>query len=75
MSTPVLIEVQSSDSVSSAAAKIALQPDVIVLLLGSIETTLSAQVRSFFERAVGPIALFTNALIIDDGMSGGLAIC
>lgn len=73
MSTPVLIELEPSDTISGAAAKIALQPEVIVLLLGNIDTTLSPQVRSFFERAVGPIALFTNALIIDDGMTDGLA--
>lgn len=73
MTSPGLIEIEASDTPESAAAKITFQPDVILLLLGSTADALGAQVRSLCGRALAPIALVTNALIVDDGLSQGLA--
>jgi hypothetical protein len=47
--------------------------DVILFLFGSTDTTQSALVRSTFARGLIPIALLSNALIVDDGDGDGLA--
>jgi len=82
MSSPVLIEVQPADTIETAAAKITLQPEVLFLLLGSFDAALAAQVRSVCARAVVPVALTANALLIDmipgpipvGGSSQGVAV-
>lgn len=73
MSSPILIEIESTDSIESAAGKIPLQPDVIIFLLGSFDPSIAAQVRSVCARAVAPVALLTKALLVDNGSSQGLA--
>ncbi len=70
--TPI-IEIPASDSFETAAAKVNLQADVILLLFGAVDQALGAQVRSIFERAVAPVALFANALVIDNGRADGMA--
>jgi hypothetical protein len=82
MSSPVLIEVQPADTIETAAAKITLQPEVLFLLLGTFDAALAAQVRSVCARAVIPVALTANALLIDmipgaipeGGSSQGVAV-
>ncbi|HEY0758365.1 MAG TPA: DUF4231 domain-containing protein [Acidisarcina sp.] len=73
MSLPALIEVQATDTIESAAARVTLKPDVIILLFGSFDSTQALQVRSILTRALGPIALVSNALIVTNGSSEGLA--
>ena len=73
MSTPPIFEIAATDNFETAAAKLALQPDAILLVFGGIDPSLSAQVRSVFERAVAPVALLANGLVIDNGASDGLA--
>ena len=46
---------------------------MIILLFGSLDAVLSAQVRSAFARALIPVALYANALIVNDAASDGLA--
>jgi hypothetical protein len=70
--TPI-IEIAATDSFESAAAKITLQADVVLLLFGEVDQAFGAQVRSIFERAVAPVALLANALVIDDGKVNGIA--
>ena len=73
MSPPPLIELAATDTFAAAAAKIALQPDAILLVFGGVDPSLSAEVRSIFERAVAPVALLANALVVDNGANDGLA--
>jgi hypothetical protein len=72
MTTPAIIEIAATDNFETAAAKLTLQPDVILLLFGGVDDALAAQVRSVFERAVAPIALLANVLVVDDGRSDGI---
>ncbi len=72
MNTTGTIEIAATDNFESAAAKLTLQPDVILLLFGEVDGAFSAQVRSVFERAVAPIALLANALVVDNGRSDGI---
>jgi hypothetical protein len=73
MSSPSLIEIQATDTVETAAAKITVKPEVIILLLGSFDAAIAPQVRSVCARALAPVALMANALIVDNGASDGLA--
>jgi hypothetical protein len=73
MSSPSLIEIQATDTVETAAAKITVKPEVIILLLGSFDVAIAPQVRSVCARALAPVALMANALIVDNGASDGLA--
>ena len=73
MTTPAIIEIAATDNFEVAAAKLTLQPDVILLLFGGVDQPLAGQVRSVFERAVAPVALLANALVIDNGESDGIA--
>ena len=73
MSVPSLIEVQTTDTIETAAAKITVQAEVIILLLGSFDASIAPQVRSVCARALAPVALMANALIVDNGSSEGLA--
>ena len=72
MSTTVIIEIAASDSVQTAAAKLTLQRDAILLLFGDVDLSLAALVRSVFERALAPVALLANALVVDNGKSDGI---
>ena len=69
-----IIDLQSDDSYSDAAAKIVPQPDSIVFLLGRFDAAIAGQVRSFCARTLAPSALIANALIVDDGSNQGLAL-
>ncbi len=73
MSSPGLIDVQANETPQEATAKISFQPDVIILLFGSFDASLAPQIRSVCARAIGPVALTANALIITNGSSAGLA--
>ncbi len=73
MNPAALIDIQPLDTIEAAASRITLQPDALILLLGSFDASLAAQVRSVCGRAIAPIAIVTNALIIDDGQSCGLS--
>ena len=73
MSSTPIIEIAATDTVETAAAKLGLQPEAIVLVFGSVDNALSLQVRSLFERAVAPVALLANALVVDNGTNDGLA--
>ena len=73
MSAPSVIEVQKTDTIETAAAKITVQPEVIILLLGSFDASIAPEVRSVCARALAPVALMANALIVDNGSSEGLA--
>lgn len=73
MSSTPTIEIAATDTLETAAAKLALQPEAIVLIFGAVDNSLSMQVRSVFERAVAPVALLANALVVDNGTSDGLA--
>jgi len=73
MSSPSLIEVQATDTIETAAAKITVQPETIILLLGSFDAAIAPQVRSVCARALAPVAIMANALIVDNGSSDGLA--
>lgn len=73
MTTPAIIEIAATDNFEVAAAKLTLQPDVILLLFGGVDQPLAGQVRSVFERAVAPVALLANALVVDNGESDGIA--
>src|ERR1039457_3506656 len=68
-----IIEFAAHDSFEAAAAKITLQADVILLLFGEVDQAFGTQVRSVFERAVAPVALLANALVIDNGKVDGIA--
>lgn len=68
-----LIELSPSDTPDQAAAKSAQQPEVIVLLFGSFDPALAPQLQSLFARALIPVALLTEAVIVDDGSSEGIA--
>jgi hypothetical protein len=70
---PDLIEIPSSDSPEGAGARFKHEADVIFLIFGSLESALSLQVRSTFARALVPVALYANALLIDNGSNDGLA--
>lgn len=69
----MLIEIPASDTPEQAAAKFAQQPEVIILLFGSFDAALAPQVQSLFARALIPVALLTNAAIVDNGSSEGIA--
>jgi hypothetical protein len=69
----VSIEVRASDTPESAAAKFSRKPDAIVLLFGSFDAKVALQVRSVLGRALIPIAILSNAAILDDGSSEGMA--
>jgi SMODS and SLOG-associating 2TM effector domain 1/SLOG in TRPM, prokaryote/Protein of unknown function (DUF4231) len=73
MSPSELIEVQASDTLATAAAKVTLGSDVIILLFGSVDAAVASQVRSVCARALAPVAVIANALIVDNGSSEGLA--
>src|ERR1700722_3775069 len=73
MTNPAIIEIAATESFEAAAAKITPQADVVLLLFGEVDQAFGAQVRSVFERAVAPVALLANALVIDDGRVNGIA--
>jgi hypothetical protein len=73
MSAPALLDILPDDSPQTAAARIAFQPDAVLFLLGSFDVALAANVRSVCGRAIIPVALLANALIVDDGLAAGLA--
>ena len=73
MTDTAIIQIAASDNFEAAAAKVALQADVILLLFGGVDQTFGAQVRSIFGRAVAPVAVLANALVIDNGDGDGLA--
>jgi len=68
-----MIDVSPNDSFKSAAEKVTAKPDAIIFLFGSFDASNAPSVRSFCARALGPIALVANALIVDDGSREGLA--
>jgi SMODS and SLOG-associating 2TM effector domain 1/SLOG in TRPM, prokaryote/Protein of unknown function (DUF4231) len=69
----VSIDLTASDTPESAAAKFTRSPDAIVLLFGSFDATAAPQVRSALGRALIPMVLLSNAAIVDDGSSEGVA--
>jgi len=69
----MLIEIPASDTPEQAAAKFTQQPDVIILLFGSYDVALAPEVQSLFARALIPVALLTDAAIVDNGTCDGLA--
>jgi len=69
----MLIEIPASDTPEQAAAKFAQQPEVVIVLFGSFDAALSPQVQSLLARALIPVALLTNAAIVDNGSSEGIA--
>lgn len=73
MSDTAIIEIPAGDNVQAAAARLTLQRDAILLLFGEIDQALATQVQSIFERAVAPVALLANALVVDNGRSDGIA--
>ncbi|HEY2466557.1 MAG TPA: DUF4231 domain-containing protein [Terracidiphilus sp.] len=73
MNASPVIEIAATDDVQTAAAKVTLQPDAILLLFGEVDQVFAPQVRSLFERALAPVALLANALIVDNGKSDGIA--
>jgi hypothetical protein len=73
MNATAIIEIAATDNFQTAAAKLTLQPDSILLLFGEVDEALAAQVRSVFERAVAPVALLANALVVDNGKCDGIA--
>jgi hypothetical protein len=73
MNLPVLIELQASDTPETAAARLQLQPNSIILLLGDFDASLQPKVRSILSRAVAPLAADSGALIIDNGAASGSA--
>jgi SMODS and SLOG-associating 2TM effector domain 1/SLOG in TRPM, prokaryote/Protein of unknown function (DUF4231) len=73
MTSIAIIEIAATDSFEAAAAKVTQQADVILLLFGEVDQALGATVRSVFERAVVPVALIANALVIDNGKGDGIA--
>jgi hypothetical protein len=73
MTNTAIIEIAATESFEAAAAKITPQADVVLLLFGEVDQAFGAQVRSVFERAVAPVALLANALVIDDGRVNGIA--
>jgi len=73
MSLPNLIEVQAADTVETAAAKITPPRNAVFLLLGSFDASIAPQVRSICARAIIPVGLMANALIVDNGAGDGLA--
>jgi hypothetical protein len=73
MTDTAIIEIAATDTFEAAAAKITLQADVILLLFGGVDQALGAQIRSIFERAVAPVALLANTLVIDNGEVDGIA--
>jgi SMODS and SLOG-associating 2TM effector domain 1/Protein of unknown function (DUF4231)/SLOG in TRPM, prokaryote len=72
-SMPDPIEIPSSDSPDDTAGKFKHNAEVIILIFGSTDDTRSAEVRSAFARALIPIAILSNALLVDDGAANGLA--
>ncbi|HLK67036.1 MAG TPA: DUF4231 domain-containing protein [Bryobacteraceae bacterium] len=68
-----VIELQSTDTPETAAAKIKPEPKSVVVMLGSTDPSLQSQVRSLLSRAVAPLSLDSGALIIDDGSKSGAA--
>jgi hypothetical protein len=70
---PKVITIPASDTPEGAAARFPHQAEVVVLLFGTLEAALAARVRSIFARALIPVALYAEALIVDDGSSDGLA--
>src|SRR5271170_1029110 len=73
MSLANVIDILPTDSFESAAARIALKPNAIILLLGNFDASTAPKVQSLCARALAPIALVANALIVDDGSCEGLA--
>jgi hypothetical protein len=70
---PDPIEIPPTDSPDDAAERFKHSSDVIILIFGSTDESRSSTVRSAFARALIPVALLSNALIIDDGAANGLA--
>jgi hypothetical protein len=73
MPPPPLIELQATDTIETAAAKVTLHRDVVIYLLGSFDASIALQVRSLCARVLAPLSLMVNALLADDGRSEGLA--
>ena len=73
MHSPVSIDLEPGATIAAAAGRITLKPDTLILLLGSVDASLEPQVRSFCARVIAPVALLTNALIVDDGATPGVS--
>jgi hypothetical protein len=75
MNLPVLppIQLEASDTPETAAARLQLQPNSIILLLGDFDASLQPKIRSILSRAVAPLAAGSGALIIDNGAASGCA--
>ncbi|WP_353063813.1 DUF4231 domain-containing protein [Tunturibacter psychrotolerans] len=74
MTLPQLIELQALDTIQTAAAKVPLSWDSIIVLLGTLDQPIAAQVRSICARSIAPMAARTKALIVDDGIDSGLSL-
>ena len=72
-SGPQVIEVQASDTIESAAAKLDLQPKSLLVLMGDFDAALRPQIRSICSRGIAPLAVRQGALIIDNGSVAGCA--
>ena len=70
---PEPIEIPPTDSPDDSAGRFKHDADVIILLFGSADAAHSVAIRNAFARALIPVALLSNALIIDDGAADGLA--
>ena len=70
---PQAIDLQGSDTIESAAAKIGVQPKSLILLTGDFDAAFHPQIRSICSRAIAPLALSPGALIIDSGSGGPAA--
>jgi hypothetical protein len=67
------IELQATDTPESAAGKVQSPHLSIILLLGDFDTRFQPRIRSILSRAVAPLALDSEALIIDNGATSGSA--
>ena len=67
------IELQALDTPGTAASKVNLKSNSIIILLGNFDAALQPKVRSILSRAVAPLALDSGALIVDNGATSGSA--
>ena len=70
---PSPIELQATDTPETAAGKIQIPHLSIILLLGDFDARFQPRIRSILSRAVAPLALDSEALIIDNGATSGSA--
>jgi hypothetical protein len=68
-----IVDVDSSKSIAVTAQQLNLKPNALIVLLGSVDASTGAALRSLCARAIGPTAYHLGALIIDDARVSGFA--